>query len=171
MLKRYQHTAAAFEYMAVIQKLILSVGGRLKELLEMEKDFGLDRKETYQNFSSEVIKIRNDIRTFFVQCHSQNKKVAAYGAAAKGNTLLNFCGIDRSDLIAVFDGAEAKQGKLMPGSHIPIVAPDELANIDPDVLVILPWNLQQELVEMLRKRPWLQRGNSNLVTPKNADIV
>lgn len=124
--------------------------GRLKELLKMEKDFGLNRKETYKNFSSKVIKIRDDIRTFFIQCHSQNKKVAAYGAAAKGNTLLNFCGIDRSDLIAVFDGAAAKQGKLMPGSHIPILAPDELNNIDPDVLVILPWNLQQELVETLR---------------------
>lgn len=123
---------------------------RLEKLLQEENEFGLNRSETYKNFSSEVARIRSEIRSFFAQCQSENKIVAAYGAAAKGNTLLNFCGIDSADLTAVFDGAVAKQGKLMPGSHIPIMAPSQISSVRPDVLVILPWNLQHELSVLLR---------------------
>ena len=74
----------------------------------------------------------------------------AYGAAAKGNTLLNYCGI-KSDLISyVFDAASAKQNKYMPGSHIPILNPDKIVEIDPDYVIILPWNLKKEIKEQLK---------------------
>ena len=80
----------------------------------------------------------------------KKKKVIAYGAAAKGNTLLNFAGI-KTDLIQyVVDAAEAKQNKFMPGSHIPIVSPENLNNIEFDYIVILPWNLSNEIYNLLK---------------------
>ena len=123
---------------------------RLIALLEEEVASGLQSEETYFGFASEVLTIRDKVRTFFAQCRSENRTVAAYGAAAKGSTLLNFCGIDSLDISAVFDGAHAKQGKAMPGSHIPIMNPSELKIINPDVLIILPWNLEKELKRLLR---------------------
>jgi ABC-type Fe3+-hydroxamate transport system substrate-binding protein len=82
----------------------------------------------------------------------KKKKVIAYGAAAKGNTLLNFAGI-KTDLIQyVVDAAEAKQNKFMPGSHIPIVSPENLNNIEFDYIVILPWNLSNEIYNLLKDR-------------------
>ena len=72
-------------------------------------------------------------------------KIAAYGAAAKGNTFLNYCGVTNEDIDCVFDRSTAKQGKLLPGSHIPILAPEFLTDRKPDYLVILPWNLVSEI--------------------------
>lgn len=123
---------------------------RLRAVLEEEAVSGLQSDEAYFGFASEVLKIRDKVRTFFAQCRMENRSVAAYGAAAKGSTLLNFCGIDSLDISAVFDGAHAKQGKAMPGSHIPIMNPSELKNINPDILIILPWNLEKELKTHLR---------------------
>lgn len=124
---------------------------RLNKLLQAEQEFGLETRETYLTFASKVAKARENVRIFFARCRTQNKKIAAYGAAAKGNTLLNYCGIDSTDLVAVFDGALSKQGKLMPGSRVPIMSPDKISNVDPNVLVILPWNLKQEIKELLRE--------------------
>ena len=84
---------------------------------------------------------------FLIEKKKEGKTVLAYGAAAKGNTLLNYCGI-KSDLItAVFDAAKAKQGKFLPGSHIPILDPDEIKGFKPDYVVILPWNIADEVIK------------------------
>ena len=82
---------------------------------------------------------------FLAQAKSDRRKIAAYGAAAKGNTFLNYCGVSKEDIVCVFDRSAAKQNKLLPGSHIPVLAPERLADIKPDYLVILPWNIADEI--------------------------
>jgi SAM-dependent methyltransferase len=114
-------------------------------LLAEEAQRGLQTLETYQKFQIRADKVKNDLLTFLVKQNRAGKKVAAYGAAAKGNTLLNYAGI-KSDLLPfVCDAAAAKQGKYMPGSHIPILAPSALAKSTPDYVLILPWNITAEV--------------------------
>jgi hypothetical protein len=116
-------------------------------ILEEERALGLQNLEVYQNFQRRADKIKEDLRNFLIEQKRLGKQVVAYGAAAKGNTLLNYAGIN-SDLIPfVYDAAKAKQGKYMPGSHIPILAPDSLKNIDPAYILILPWNIAPEIID------------------------
>ena len=94
--------------------------------------------------------MKNDFLRFLIEKKSQGKLVVGYGAAAKGNTLLNFAGV-KSDLIKyVVDRSPHKQGKFMPGSRIPIVSEDRLASDKPDFVVIFPWNLSDEIVDQLK---------------------
>ena len=106
----------------------------------------LDTLAGYQGFAARVAAVKAGFLAFLAQAKQNRKKVAAYGAAAKGNTFLNVCGANVSDIICVFDRSTAKQGKLLPGSHIPILPPEKLAEIKPDYLVILPWNLADEVM-------------------------
>jgi hypothetical protein len=86
---------------------------------------------------------------------AEGKTVAAYGAAAKGNTFLNVCGVNANDIVCVYDRSAAKQGKFLPGSHIPIRAPATIAETRPDYLVILPWNLKEEIMDQMAEiRRW-----------------
>lgn len=114
-------------------------------ILLKEEEFGLRKAETYKNFQPKVEKIKNDLLTFLIDQKDKGKKVIAYGAAAKGNTLLNYAGIKPDLLPVVFDAAPSKQGKFMPGSHIPIVSQKELAKANPDYVLILPWNISKEV--------------------------
>ena len=117
--------------------------------LAEEKSFGILSTEKYHEFRERVIAIKNDFLNFLIKCKQSELTVAAYGAAAKGNTLLNFAGV-KSDLISVvFDAAETKSGMLMPGSLIPIESPDKINGYDPDVMIILPWNIADEIREHL----------------------
>jgi hypothetical protein len=101
----------------------------------------------YAGFQARAEKVKDDFVSFLIEAKRAGKKVAAYGAAAKGNTLMNFAGI-RPDLISfVVDKNPAKQGKFMPGSRIPILAPTALESDRPDYLVILPWNIAAEVRE------------------------
>ena len=114
-------------------------------VLLAEATAGLRRMSMFENFQSKAEVIKDDLLNFLITAKRSGKTVAAYGAAAKGNTLLNFSGV-RPDLIcSVFDAAPAKQGKFLPGSHIPILKPDMIKEIKPDFLLILPWNLQPEV--------------------------
>jgi SAM-dependent methyltransferase len=110
-----------------------------------ESAAGLDRLEGYRGFADRVTDVRRSLRAFLTEAKAGGKVVAAYGAAAKGNTFLNSCAVGRSDIVCVFDRSAEKQGKLLPGSHIPIVAPERLAEVRPDYLLILPWNLAVEI--------------------------
>jgi hypothetical protein len=95
--------------------------------------------------------IKDELLLFLIEQKRLGKRVAAYGAAAKGNTLLNYAGI-RADLLpAVADRAASKQGKFLPGSHIPVISPEQLNLLDPDVVLVLPWNLIEELTVQLKK--------------------
>lgn len=116
------------------------------EIVREEEKRGLRQISTYLEFQSHANKVKDDLLAFLIEQKRSGKTVAAYGAAAKGNTLLNYAGV-KSDLISfVCDAASSKQGKFMPGSHIPILQPSALAEHQPDWVVILPWNIADEVV-------------------------
>ena len=119
----------------------------VKELLQQEELAGLQSLTLYQSFQDKADRVKDDLLTFLLEQKRNGKTVAAYGAAAKGNTLLNYAGVKPDLLPFVCDAALAKQGKLMPGSHIPIYAPLELRNRRPDFILILPWNIAKEVKE------------------------
>ena len=119
------------------------------KLLERETQAGLALPDTYTGFQARAHRVKNDFLAFLIDARRQGKRVAAYGAAAKGNTLMNFCGV-RLDLLAfVVDRNPAKQGKYMPGSRIAIVEEARLVQDKPDHVVILPWNLSAEVMAQL----------------------
>lgn len=123
--------------------------GSVANMLAEEKNRGLQELHTYLKFQDSADKIKNDLLAFLVEQKQKGAKIGAYGAAAKGNTLLNYAGV-KPDLISfVCDAASAKQEKLMPGSHIPIIAPTHIAEEKPDYIVILPWNIAEEVEDQL----------------------
>jgi len=109
---------------------------------------GFDSAGVYTAFEDRVAPIREGLRTFLETAKAQGKTVAAYGAAAKGNTLLNVCGITADLIEYVVDRSPAKQGLFMPGSHLPILPPERIFETRPDYLLILPWNIQEEVVSV-----------------------
>jgi SAM-dependent methyltransferase len=114
-------------------------------MLAEEALHGLQTPATYQHFQVKADRIKNDLLVFLIEQKRAGKKVAAYGAASKGNTLLNYAGVKPDLLPFVCDAAAAKQGKFMPGSRIPILAPTALDEQRPDYLLILPWNIAAEV--------------------------
>lgn len=116
-------------------------------MLAEEVRRGLQTHSTYQSFQANADQAKDDLLAFLIEQKRAGKKVAAYGAAAKGNTLLNYAGVKPDLLPFVCDAAAAKQGKFMPGSHIPILAPAVLDGQRPDYLVILPWNIAAEVTQ------------------------
>lgn len=105
----------------------------------------LGKIESYTGFQARVEAIRDGLLAFLARSRTEGKTVVAYGAAAKGNTLLNYCGVDASQIDYVADVSDQKQGKFLPGSRIPIVAPERLRDTKPDFVLILPWNLKREI--------------------------
>lgn len=122
----------------------------VRDLLENERNAGLQQLSTFLSFQERAERIKLDFLAFLVEQKQAGKRVAAYGAAAKGNTLLNFCGVKPDLMPFIADAAAAKQDKFMPGSHIPIVSPSQLREQRPDFLVILPWNIADEVREQCR---------------------
>lgn len=125
------------------RKMTTTVSAMLAE----EARRGLQTLATYQNFQARADRVKDDLLAFLIEQKRAGKKVAAYGAAAKGNTLLNYAGVKPDLLPFVCDAAAAKQGKFMPGSHIPIFAPKALRERKPDYVLILPWNIADEVVK------------------------
>jgi hypothetical protein len=127
----------------------------VSDMLQKEIQHGLQDLNAYLSFQSCADKIKDDLLSFLIEQKRVGKKVVAYGAAAKGNTLLNYAGV-KPDLIGfVCDAAKAKQGKFMPGSHIPILHPNEMFSRQFDYILILPWNIAAETVkqnEELKKK-------------------
>ncbi|MFM9173674.1 MAG: methyltransferase domain-containing protein, partial [Acidimicrobiaceae bacterium] len=118
---------------------------RVEELISEENNAGMTTIDFYRGFQEHAEKVKNDFLRFLIEKKSQGKLVVGYGAAAKGNTLLNFAGV-KSDLIKyVVDRSPHKQGKFMPGSRIPIVSEDRLASDRPDFVVVFPWNIFEEI--------------------------
>jgi SAM-dependent methyltransferase len=128
---------------------------RVRQIEREELDAGLRTAEYYRGFQARAERVKDDLIEFLLTAKRSGKSVAAYGAAAKGNTLMNFAGC-RGDLIRyVVDKNDAKQGKFMPGSRIPIVDESVLDRDRPDYIVILPWNLRTEVTQQLaRARAW-----------------
>lgn len=122
---------------------------KVDELIRQEASAGMNRAAYYQGFQAQADKVKNDFLAFLLDAKREGKSVAAYGAAAKGNTLMNYAGI-RPDLIPyVVDRNPAKQGKFMPGSRIQIVGEERLGQEKPDFIIILPWNLRDEIMAQL----------------------
>jgi SAM-dependent methyltransferase len=122
---------------------------RVKEVLDEEASAGLDTVAGHAGFAGEVLKIKSDLLAFLLDAAGEGRSVAGYGAPGKGNTLLNHCGI-RSDLLSyTVDRSPFKQGKFLPGTHIPIYGPERLAETRPDYILVLPWNLKDEISRQL----------------------
>jgi 2-polyprenyl-3-methyl-5-hydroxy-6-metoxy-1,4-benzoquinol methylase len=131
-------------------------------VLAKERKKGLDKIETYEAFSKGVWAAKRDLLRFLIDARERGKTVVGYGAPAKGNTLLNFCGI-REDLLAyTVDISPHKQGRFLPGTHIPIYSPDRIERTRPDYVLILPWNLRDEIVSQLGQ---LRAWDGRCVTP------
>jgi len=122
-------------------------GAAVAQVLAEELASGLQDLPTYRRFQLEANKVKNNLLAFLVEANRAGKTVAAYGAAAKGNTLLNYAGVKPDLMTFVCDAAASKQGKFMPGSHIPILAPAQLHEREPDYVIILPWNIADEVVK------------------------
>lgn len=121
------------------------IADRVNMLLKTERDLGMVSESFYTGFQPRADQAKNDLLAFLIEAKRAGKKVGAYGAAAKGNTLLNYAGV-RPDLLPwVVDRNPAKQGKFMPGSRIPIVPPAAISHARPDYLLILPWNIAEEV--------------------------
>ncbi len=134
----------------------------LRQLRAEESAAGLADLATYLRFAERVEDCRRSMLSFLDTAHREGKTVAAYGAAAKGNTLLNFCEVTPADISLVADRNPHKQSKLLPGTHIPVVSPQALMHARPDYVLILPWNLQDEIRHQLREiREW----GGRFVTP------
>lgn len=114
-----------------------------------EQNAGMNRIEFYQNFQPQIDQIRDTMLDFIATARREGKRIAAYGAAAKGNTLLNYCGLRHGVISFVCDRSPHKQGRYLPGSHVPVLPEDALRELRPDYILILPWNLRDEITAQL----------------------
>ena len=131
-------------------------------LIARERAAGLDRLDTYRSFAARIVETKVSVLAFFVEANRAGKTVIGYGAPAKGNTLLNYCGIGPELMPCTVDRSPHKQGLFLPGTHIPVRDPDEIVRRKPDYVFILPWNLEREIVEqMAAVRGW----GGRFVTP------
>lgn len=123
----------------------------LRALRDLEAARELERDGFYQGFNARVAEVLDRFRLWLAAQTRAGRKVAAYGAAAKGNTFLNAAKVGARDLMAVADLSPAKQGRRLPGSHLPVVGPRDLLAMQPDDILILPWNIAPEIVRQLRE--------------------
>jgi hypothetical protein len=131
------------------------VSPRVLDIKEKERQLGFESLDGYAQFSVGVQQLKADLLNFFLDCKRNDKKIVGYGAPAKGNTLLNFCGIRSQFLDFTVDRSPHKQGRFLPGTHIPIYSTEMIAQTKPDYLFILPWNLKEEIVnQMAFIREW-----------------
>ncbi len=122
---------------------------RVGAVLRTEKAAGLHRVEGYRQLRPRTEAVRHELLRFLLQCRADGKRVVGYGAPGKGNTLLNYCGIRRDLLEYTVDRNPYKHGLFTPGTRIPVYNPSVIAEDRPDVVLVLPWNLEAELTEQL----------------------
>ncbi len=131
------------------------IGSRVNDLLDRERASGFNQMEYYLSFDAKVKAIKREILLFIIDAKNKGKSLAGYGAPAKGNTLLNYCGIRTDFIDYTVDRSPHKQDLLLPGTHIPIYHPDKIKETRPDYLIILPWNLKGEIMEQMKHiRDW-----------------
>ncbi|RUT33268.1 class I SAM-dependent methyltransferase [Paenibacillus zeisoli] len=122
---------------------------RVQSLLNEEEEFGIKSMRVYEMFGQKVKKVKRDILEFLIKAKNEGKTVVGYGAPAKGNTLLNYCGIGTDFIDFTVDRSPYKQGLFLPGTHIPIHSPEQISEAKPDYVFILPWNLEEEIMNQL----------------------
>lgn len=139
------------------------------ELLGLERSAGLDDDATYTCFARKAKGIRDDLRSLIRGLAAEGKTVAGYGAPAKGNTLLNYCGLGPGEIAFCSDTTSFKQGKLLPGTHIPVLSPDEAKDRKPDCYLLLAWNYAQEIVA--RESSFLAGGGEFIVPIPRPSVI
>jgi len=125
------------------------VGKRVSDLKSREEAAGMTKMEYYLSFGEKVKETKRNILEFLIKAKREGKSIAGYGAPAKGNTLLNYCGVGTDFVEYTLDRSPHKQGQYLPGTHIPIYHPDKIKETKPDYLLILPWNLKEEIMEQM----------------------
>ena len=131
------------------------VGPQPAAILQRERAAGLTTLEPYRRLAAEAVKIKRDLLAFFERAQREKKTVAGYGAPAKATTLLNYCGIGPPQLPYTVDRSPHKQGKFVPGVRVPIAAPEKILETKPDYVLVLPWNIKEEIAEqMAAVRTW-----------------
>lgn len=138
------------------------ISGNVQKMEEKEKQKGITSLEYYQGFQDKALNVKLELLSFLIEQKRQGKTVAAYGAAAKGNTLLNYCGIKNDLIDFVVDANPNKQDKFLPASHIPVIKEDHLKQQKPDYVLILPWNLKEEITSQLS---YIRDWNGKFVIP------
>jgi SAM-dependent methyltransferase len=138
-----------------------SVDSGVEELARFEVERGLDRAETFTTFAARVASLRHSLRDHVAAIHRDERRLAAYGAPAKGSTLLEYLGLGPEDIEYIADRSPLKQGRLTPGSRIPIVAPERLLEDQPDYVLLLAWNFADEVME--QQREYRSRGGKFLL--------
>jgi 2-polyprenyl-3-methyl-5-hydroxy-6-metoxy-1,4-benzoquinol methylase len=145
------------------------IHARVLKLREREAEAGLSMIQTYANFGKKVRETKRALLDLLIGVKRAGKSVAAYGAPAKGNTLLNYCGIGSGFLDYTVDISPHKQGLFLPGTHIPIFHPDEIQRTHPDYILILPWNLREEIIGQLADvRRW---GGRFVIPIPSAEVI
>lgn len=139
----------------------ISISNNVKRLISREEEFGLSKISTYSQFQVRIEKLKEDICSFFINAKKQNKKIVCYGAPAKGNTLLNYCKIGTDFIRYTVDRSTHKQGLYLPGTHIFIKDPENILETKPDYVVILPWNLKEEITSQIS---YIRKWGGKLVT-------
>jgi SAM-dependent methyltransferase len=138
------------------------VEARVGRLLEAEEAFGLATLDRYAAFDDQVKRTKRDLLQFLIAAKTERKTVVGYGAPAKGNTLLNYCGVRRDFLDYTVDRSPHKQGLFLPGTRIPILAPEAIRKTRPDYVLILPWNLKDEIT---RQMDFIREWGGRFVVP------
>lgn len=146
-----------------------SISQNVHKLLEEELEYNLDNLDTYLDFTNKIYKIKRDLLAKLIELKNMNKIICCYGAPAKGNTLLNYCGIKTDFIEFTVDISPHKQNKFLPGSHIPITNIDEIKKLKPDYIFILPWNIKDEIINTLNKiNDW---GAKYMIAIPNLEIL
>ena len=143
--------------------------GSVKWLLDLEDDLGLHDFKKYEEFSGDLKYIKRNLNNTLQGLKAKNKRIAAYGASAKGNALLNFCGIGRDVINYIIDETPEKIGKLSPGNHIPIVNHEMLSKVNPNYLVLLAWNFSEEL--MNKTKNYQNNGGRYIIPVPTVQII
>lgn len=143
------HGGSLRVYAKHVENQNYSISSNVTSLEQKESEQQITSLNYYQTFQQQANKIKNDLLAFLIEKNQQGKTVVAYGAAAKGNTLLNYCGIKKDLIKFVVDASPYKQGKFLPASHISVVSEEHIKRLKPSFILILPWNIKDEVIEQL----------------------